>query len=132
MPNLSTPAAAPVIQAAPVQEVRTVSTGGPNSPNAAAPAGTPPTISPEETPMDPYDDKNTEVPIKDSMRHPELSFGPGPDNTGTRNAAFSGVANSKALTSESPFSPDFAQNGGLFMDKVSANDLNSEDTYATF
>jgi hypothetical protein len=130
MPALSPPAPAPIIRADPIQAPRTVSPGGPGAPNAAA-APAPAVISPEEQPMDPYDDKNMEAPIKDSMRHPELSFGPGQDNTGTRLAPLAGTASTKSLTSESPFSPDFAQNGGLFMDKVTANDLNSEDTYAT-
>ena len=131
MPALSAPAPAPLVRAEPIQEPRTVSPGGPGAPNVAPLQGAAPTISPEEKPMDPYDDKNMEAPIKDSMRHPEMSFGPGPDNTGTRNLDRSGVGNAKGLTSESPFSPEFAQNGALFMGKVSANDLNSEDTYAT-
>lgn len=131
MPDLSAPAPAPLIRADPIQAPRTVSPGGPGAPNVAPQQGAPPTLSPEEKPMDPYDDKNMEAPIKDTMRHPEMSFGPGPDNTGTRTAALSGAGNTKSITSESPFSPDFAQNGALFMGKVSANDLNSEDTYAT-
>lgn len=131
MPDLSLPAPAPVVRADPIQEPRTISPGGPGAPNVAPEQGAAPTISPEEKPNDPYDDKNMEAPIKDSMRHPEMSFGPGPDNTGTRVVARSGVGNAKGLTSESPFSPEFAQNGALFMGKVSANDLNSEDTYAT-
>jgi hypothetical protein len=71
------------------------------------------------------------APIKDSLRNPERSFGPGVDNTGVNRVASSGVANAKALSSESPFSPDFAQNGGVFMGAVSANDLSPGDTYAT-
>jgi hypothetical protein len=88
-------------------------------------------MSPEVAPVDPLHDYNMEAPIKDSMRHPELSFGPGMDNSGVNKAAASGVMNKGALSSESPFSPEFAQNGGQFMGAVTANDLNADDTYAT-
>ena len=131
MPALSAPAPAPIVRAEPIQEPRTISPGGPGAPNVAPQQGAVPTISPEETPLDPYDDKNMEAPIKDTLRHPEMSFGPGPDNNGTRTLSRSGNGNEKSITSESPFSPDFAQNGALFMGKVSANDLNPGDTYAT-
>jgi len=87
-------------------------------------------MSPEAKPIDPYDDRNMEAPIRDSMRHPELSFGPGVDNTGMNKLATSGVANTKALSAESPFSPEFAQNGGEFMGSVFANDLTKDDRYS--
>ena len=109
---------------------RGISPGGPNAPNVMA--NTPPTISPEVNPTDPYDDKNMEAPIKDSMRHPEMSFGPGVDNSGMNKLATSGVGNTQVAASESPFSPDFAQNGGTFMGSVFANDLTKDDRYATF
>ena len=123
------PAPATPVTQPPLQEERTVSPGGPNPPNAHS--DEPATISPDAQPIDPYDDNNMSAPIKDSLRNPERSFGPGLDNTGVNRAASSGVANAKALTSESPFSPDFAQNGGVFMGAVSANDLSPGDTYAT-
>jgi hypothetical protein len=82
-------------------------------------------------PVDPFHDSNMEAPIKDSMRHPELSFGPGMDNSGIKKAVASGVMNKGALSSESQFSPEFAQNGGLFMGSVTANDLNHDSTFAT-
>jgi hypothetical protein len=108
-----------------------VAPAGPGAPNATPLPNTPPTISPEAKPVDPYDDKNMEAPIHDSMRFPELSFGPGIENKGVKNAVASGVANARGMTSESPFSPEFAQNGGIFMGAVSANDLSRDDTYAT-
>jgi hypothetical protein len=87
-------------------------------------------MSPEVMPIDPFQDSNMETPITDSMRHPELSFGPGMDNSGIKKAVASGVMNKGALSSESPFSPEFAQNGGQFMGTVTANDLSHDDTYA--
>ena len=113
-------------------EKRVVAPGGPNPPNMKPPEDTPASVSPEAKPVDPYDDKNMEAPIQDSMRHPELSFGPGVDNTGMNKLATSGVASTKAMASESPFSPDFAQNCGSFMGTVFANDLTKDDRFATF
>ena len=130
VPVVPVPAPAPPVRADPPEEPREVAPGGPGAPNMQAPADTPAAMSPEAKPIDPYDDHNMEAPIHDSMRHPELSFGPGVDNTGMNKLATSGVANTKALSSESPFSPDFAQNGGIFMDSVSANDLSKDDRYA--
>jgi hypothetical protein len=124
------PAPAPPVKMDPPMEKRVVSPGGPNAPNVMA--DTPPTISPEVNPTDPYDDNNMEAPIKDSMRHPEMSFGPGVDNSGMNKLATSGVGSTKVAASESPFSPDFAQNGGTFMGSVFANDLTKDDRYATF
>jgi len=116
----------------PPEEERVVAPGGPNPPNVMPPAGTPPSISPEASPIDPYDDKNMEAPIHDSMRHPELSFGPGVDNSGMNKLATSGTGSARVASSESPFSPDFAQNGGSFMGSVFANDLTKDDKFATF
>lgn len=126
------PAPAPPVKVELPQEERAVAPGGPNPPNAMPPAGTPPSISPEASPIDPYDDKNMEAPIHDSMRHPELSFGPGVDNSGMNKLATSGTGSARVASSESPFSPDFAQNGGSFMGSVFANDLTKDDKFATF
>lgn len=131
-PAVPVPAPAPPPTVDPPLEKRVVAPGGPNPPNMQPPEDTPASISPEAKPVDPYDDKNMEAPIQDSMRHPELSFGPGVDNTGMNKLATSGVASTKALASESPFSPDFAQNGGSFMGSVFANDLTKDDRFATF
>jgi hypothetical protein len=109
---------------------REVAPGGPGAPNAAAPPDTPATLSPEVNPIDPYDDKNMEAPIHDSMRHPELSFGPGVENTGMNQLALSGVGSTRASAAESPFSPEFAQNGATFMGSVFANDLKRGDNFA--
>lgn len=131
MAPVPVPAAAPPILQPPPQEPRVVAPGGPGAPNATPLPEVPATISPEAKPVDPYDDKNMEAPIHDSMRFPELSFGPGLENKGTKIAPSSGTANDRGLTSDSPFSPEFAQNGGIFMGSVSANDLSHDDTYAT-
>ena len=128
MPSQPTPSPAPAVRQPPLETERTSAPGGPAAPNARAEL--PPTMSPEVMPIDPFQDSNMEAPIKDSMRHPELSFGPGMDNSGIKKAVASGVMNKATLSSESPFSPEFAQNGGQFMGEVTANDLSHDDTYA--
>jgi hypothetical protein len=125
------PAPAPPQRADPPQEPRVVSPGGPNPPNAAPPADAHATLSPEAKPLDPYEDRNMTAPIQDSMRHPEMSFGPGVDNTGMNRLATTGVGSTRAAAAESPFSPEMAQNGGSFMNTVFANDLQKGDSYAS-
>ncbi len=129
-PPTPIPAPAPPLEQRAPQEERVVAPGGPGAPNATALPDTPAKISPEVSPVDPYEGTNMEAPIHDSMRFPELSFGPGVENKGTVKVAASGVASAQGVTSESPFSPEFAQNGGIFMGSVSANDLSHDDTYA--
>lgn len=130
MPSQPTPSVAPPGRSYEVVEgPRTVSPGGPGAPNAQE-ENRAATISPDFMPIDPFQDSNMEAPIKDSMRHPELSFGPGMANSGAK-AVASGVMNKGALSSETPFSPEFAQNGAQFMGSVTANDLSHQDTYAT-
>jgi hypothetical protein len=125
------PAPAPKVLVTEVEEgPRTVSPGGPNPPAARAPEMAP-AISPEPRPVDPYDDHNMEAPISDTLRYPELSFGPGIDNTGTKLTPASGVGSAASLVAQSPFSPEFAQNGGLFMEGISANDLTQGGEFAS-
>lgn len=126
------PAPAPVVKADPPMEPREVAPGGPNAPNARASPDREPTLSPEAQPIDPYDNQNMEAPIHDSMRHPELSFGPGVENTGMNQLGLSGVGGSRTMASESPFSPEFAQNGAGFMGSIFANDLKKGDNFAEF
>ena len=128
-PPTPIPAPAPPVMQDLPEEPRVVAPGGPNPPNAA-PDNLPAKISPDAAPVDPYDNTNMEAPIGDTMRMPELSFGPGVENNGVKIGAASGVANAKGLTSDSPFSPEFAQNGGMFMGGVTANDLTKDDRFA--
>jgi hypothetical protein len=131
-PLPSVPAPAPVQREEIPDEDREISSGGPSAPNARAPVDTPVTISPEAKPVDPYEDSNMEAPIHDSMRHPELSFGPGVENTSMNKLGLSGVGGARVMAAESPFSPEFAQNGGSFMGSVFANDLvETDSSFAT-
>jgi hypothetical protein len=127
-PPSPNPAPAPIQKDEIPDEDREISAGGPSAPNMRAPPDTPVSISPEAAPLDPYTDANMEAPIHDSMRHPELSFGPGVENTGINKLGLSGVGGSRVMASESPFSPEFAQNGASFMGTVFANDLTETDS----
>lgn len=130
-PSPPVPAPAPPQYQDPPMEEREIAAGGPSTPSARPPVLTAPSISPDAKPLDPYDDQNMEAPIHDSLRYPELSFGPGVDNSGMNQLATSGVGNAKVMAASSPFSPDFAQNGATFMGDVTANDLSPEDFYGT-
>jgi hypothetical protein len=121
------PAPAPVIYADPPEPERTVAPAGPNAPAAKAPPA-PPKISPEASPIDPYESENMQAPIKDTVTYPEMSFGPGVENKATNKGVESGAASS---VSNSSFSPEYAQNGGSFMGSVFANDLQPGDDYAS-
>ena len=123
------PAPAPPILSDPVEPERTVAPAGPNAPNARAPPA-PARISPEAVPTDPYDSGHMEAPIKDTLTHPELSFGPGVDNTATAKKVEAGLASAAVSAPVSSFSPEFAQNGGSFMGSVFANDLQPGDDFA--
>jgi len=116
------PAPAPPVKADPPPPEKVVTPAGPNGPNVKAE----PTvqISPEAQPIDPYESGQMQAPIHDTVSHPELSFGPGVEQTGKREAVSS-------VAPLSSFSPEFAQNGGSFMGSVFANDLQPGDDYAT-
>jgi len=127
------PAAAPAPPVAltpPAEEPRVVAPAGPNPPNALSPSKKV-TFSPEATPADPFDELNGETPMRDSMRHPENSFGPGVENTGVQRSLDSGISATTVQGGISTFSPEFAQNGGEFMKGIGAHDAWGSDTYAT-
>jgi len=109
---------------------RVVSPSGPSPPNAKS--MTADVARPENVrPSDVMDDVNSETPIRDNLRHPENSFGPGVENNGTRMSVESGVASNTVRGGVSNFSPEFAQNGGEFMEGISASDAFMTDNYSS-
>jgi hypothetical protein len=123
------PAAAPApIAAVSPEPPQVTMPAGPNPPSAAPPKKV--TFAPETQPRDPYDQPEGEQPMRDSLRHPERSFGPGVDNTNTRIAVDAGVASAAEATANASFSPEFAQNGGEFMSGILANDAYGEAVFA--
>jgi hypothetical protein len=130
-PAVVIPEPAPIVALTPPAEVPRVTTpAGPNPPNALSPSKKV-TFSPDAAPADPFDELNGETPMRDSMRHPERSFGPGVENTGVQRSLDSGVSAETVQAGTSVFSPEFAQNGGEFMKGIGAHDSWGSDTYAT-
>ena len=113
---------------------RIVSPGGPSAPSQRPPINAEATIAPEERPFDPQDQSYESADMPDRLRHPERSFGPGLINTDTETAQAAGTANyAQQVTSQSyqKFGPEFAQNGGLFMENgVIANDTTVDLSYS--
>jgi hypothetical protein len=121
----------------PAEAHRVISPGGPNPPNAAAPKKTTEVKNkvPDENANDPLAETNTEVPMKDNLRQPERMFSAPPPNKGTKQGIESGISGdtTNSATPSGKFSPDFAQNGGEFMNGIFANDLTSSgNTYSDF
>ena len=121
---------APLTEQAPMEPPRVIAQAGPNPPNMKPADSAPSVLSPEEKPNDPYDETNGELPINSNLRHPERSFGPGVANTGTQRSVAAGSAADAVNSSLSSFSPEFAQNGGNFMEGISANDMSGGSEYA--
>ena len=131
----STPAPAITTDVAPPAPPRgPVSPAGPNPPSAAPVAQPPPVMRlPEERANDTMDQVNSEVPIKDNLRHPERMFNAGGDHSGTARGVESGIAGDTRAApggAAGKFSPDFAQNGGEFMNGIFANDMVKGDNFA--
>jgi len=104
----------------------TVVAGGPNTP---APSKA--TFVPPEEPYDPQEQPYESADHPDRLRHPERLYGPGLEQDDQTTAVESGIASNshqKTMDAYQTFGPEFAQNGGSFMDSVMANDtaLNSE------
>lgn len=130
-------APAPVVTQPIPEPPRTISPGGPNSPNQMPP----PTHDTNErlpgpTDSDPLEDEYGSSDIKDNLRYPERSFGPAPSPTNTTLAVASGNAstlNSGVNSALQTFAPEFAQNGGEFVSGgIFANDVFDNPNYSSF
>jgi hypothetical protein len=95
--------APPVEYYPPVEPPRVITPGGPSTPNARVPSPPAEIEPPEVKAQDPYDNPNSSSFLQDNLRHPERMF-----------------------------SPETAQNGGLFMNGVSANDTLQDTEYSAF
>lgn len=122
------PALAPIVKMDAPEPEKIVTPAGPNPPNAKAAKA--PTVSPDAAPVDPYESANMETPVRDTLTHPEHSFGPGVEPTGIGREG-SGISSTVVSAPLASFSPEYAQNGGSFMGSVFANDLQPGDDYAT-
>lgn len=134
--DASKPDIAPPVQQYPaVEPERVISPGGPSTPNAKVPSPPEELEPPEVVAKDPYDNPNSSSNLQDNLRHPERMFSPGIKPTNTSIGVESGVASQyEQATSQAiqMFSPETAQNGGMFFQGVSANDTLQESEFATF
>jgi hypothetical protein len=133
--NSQTYSPAPVITPTKIAvEDRQVSPGGPNSPNQAPRKTQPLEIVPEESPFDPQDQLHESADLPERLRHPERVYSPGLMNENTEDAIASGVASSAQQVTNNAyqtFSPEFAMNGGSFLDNgVMANDIEMPTHYS--
>jgi len=130
-------APAPVVTQPIPEPDRTITPGGPNTPNQMPP----PTHEIQErlpgpTDSDPLDDSYGSSDMKDNLRYPERLFGPAPKPEVTSIAVAAGNAstlNNGVNTALQTFSPDFAQNGGEFIPGgIFANDTLDDGNYSAF
>jgi len=109
---------------------RIITPAGPGSPGQKAPNER--VILPEEEAFDPQADSYESAEHPERLRHPERLYGPGLEQDDNVTAVESGIASKsfqQTMNAYQSFGPEFAQNGGAFMENgVVANDtsLNSE------
>ena len=133
--NLNTSSAAPVMEHQPkIYPARNVVQAGPSSPNQA-PDYHEERMSSPEVAMDPYAQNEESAAHPERLRHPERMFKPAPDNTTSGIAEASGIASASASQAGhalNAFTPEFAQNGGEFMQGIMANDTSEPGAYSAF
>jgi hypothetical protein len=134
--HFETPAAAPPIHFPEPTAPRVIAPSGPNTPAAAPPLerSVEQARLPGPDDSDPYDEKYGSSEVKDNMRYPERMFHKVQSGQDTQIAEASGVASSEAQVTSNAmqtFSPDFAQNGGQFLEGgIFANDTFDNPSYA--
>ena len=126
--------APPVLNYPPADIPRTITPGGPNTPNQTAPPEPVVERIPGPVDSDPYDETYGSSNIKDNLRYPERFYGPAPQPNNTQIALESGLAgieSSKPAIALQTFSPEMAQNGGQFIEGgVFANDTDEKTSYS--
>lgn len=113
---------------------RVIASGGSSTPNQMAPPNMPPVIINEERPFDPQGNVHESADLPEKLRHPERMFGPGLQNEDVDSAVAAGTAsyaNQETEKAHQTFGPEFAQNGGLFMNGVMANDITLKNEYSS-
>lgn len=112
-----------------------ISAAGPSAPSAAPPVPDVPNMVPPEEPFDPQEQSYESADHPDRLRYPERAYGPGLEQDDTKRAVESGIASNsyeKTMNAYETFGPEFAQNGGAFMENgVMANDTALNDEYSS-
>ena len=130
-------APAPVVTQPIPEPERTITPGGHNTPNQLPP---PTHDTNERLPgpqdSDPLDDDYGSSNVQDNLRYPERSFGKAPKPVNTTIPVAAGNASTLTTgvnTALQTFSPDFAQNGGEFINGgIFANDTLDNSNYSSF
>lgn len=133
--SLNTSAVAPNVEYQPrVYPARNIVPSGPSAPSEAADPNEVRMASPEVA-RDPYEPVEESASIPQRLRHPERMFHPAPSNQTQDIAVAAGVASasaSQAANALNSFTPEFAQNGGEFMQGIFANDTSEPGMYSDF
>lgn len=112
---------------------RVISPAGPNSPGQKAPNET--IVVPNEEPYDPQEQSYESAEHPERLRHPERLYGPGLEQDDSVTAVESGIASNsyqQTMNAYQSFGPEFAQNGGAFMENgVVANDVSLNSDYSS-
>jgi len=124
----------PLSLPAPEQEPRIVSPSGPGAPNERPPADS--FVVPPEEPYDPQEQPYESSEHPNRLRYPERLYGPGLEPSDKTSAVESGIASAShqaTMNAYQVFGPEFAQNGGVFMEEtgVIANDSSIETGYSS-
>ena len=132
--HMDTSAPAPAVEYKPrIYPARTI-VPSPSSPNQAADPNEIRMASPEAA-HDPYEATEESSSVPERLRHPERMFQPAPSNQTHEIAEASGIASasaSQAANALNAFTPEFAQNGGEFMQGIFANDTSEPGMYSSF
>ncbi len=137
VPAAASPAMAHVPDNVPmpiVEGPRTVLGSGPSAPSQAAPLNTAREVGPPGA-KDPYDEPNEGANAPEKLRHPERMFRPAPQMDAVdaiEDSGIGGPANMATANAMQTFAPEFAQNGGVFMDGIAANDTSIPTNFSTF
>lgn len=117
-----------------VSSPKTVSPSGPGAPNERAPEDS--FIVPPEEPYDPQEQSYESSDHPNRLRYPERLYGPGLEASDKTSSVESGIASAShqaTMNAYQVFGPEFAQNGGVFMEEtgVIANDSSIERGYSS-
>lgn len=117
----------------PIVSERIITPGGPSTPGQKAPNER--VIIPEEEPFDSQADSYESAEHPERLRHPERLYGPGLEQDDNLTAVESGIASKsfqQTMNAYQSFGPEFAQNGGAFMENgVVANDSSMNSEYSS-
>jgi hypothetical protein len=111
----------------------TITPAGPNAPAQQAPHEIR-HIMAEEQPRDPFAEEQDDAYAPERVRNPERMYRAAPNNVDTGMAVGGGIAAELSAVPQQmgQFSPEMAQNGGMFMDGIAANDLFDNGNFASY